>query len=473
MREQNLKWGSKISIATLFCLLLAAIFFYQERIIFSDAAWVVYNIINKKEIFIIEHRYGAFISQIFPLVGTYLGLSLSSILLLYSLSFTIFYLSTALYLHWIKEYSLTILLAFYYTLSCTTAFYWTNNEVHQAVAWLMILLGSTLNIKATSKGKVSSYVLFSLLAFLAIFTHPLILFSASFLWGYIYIEKKEEFVFHKRFWIYSLVLFIIIGFKFYMSQNGWYDGDKISNIKTANWEKISAAMLSYTAKEFLNNLVYKYWQMTLIIIGSYYCLIASKRLLLVLWMTLYMVLFFTSICLTYPQKTIHFYIESEWMSMTLLACFAFVRIIIPQLPNKLSIALLIGIFGMRLYAITMAYSPFEIHLQELKNMVVQHQNNQETKIIYNNKNAPLDDKLMMSWGLPIETLLLSNLDHKKSSVTAILMSEEDYKNRKIIDLGKHVMIEPFGILAIEKINKNYFQIDTFSRYKLDKLELKK
>ena len=473
MREQNLKWGSKMSIATLFCLLLAALFFYQERVIFSDAAWVVYNIINKKEIFIIEHRYGAFVSQMFPLVGTYLGLPLSSILLLYSISFTIFYLSTALYLHWIKQYSLSILLAFYYTLACTTAYYWTNNEVHQAVAWLMILLGSTLNNEAINRNKIFSYGSFSLLAFLAIFTHPLILFSASFLWGFLYLEKKEEFVFHKRFWNFSLILLIIIGIKFYMSQRGWYDGDKISNIKSANWEKISAAMASFTAKEFLNNLVFKYWQMTLIIIGSYYWLIASKRFALFLWMTLYMALFFTSICLTYPHKTIHFYIESEWMSMALFACFAFIRMVIPKLPKKLSIALLIGIFGLRLYAIAMASSPFEKHLHEVENVVSQHQKNQETKIVCNNRNAQLDDELLMSWALPIETLLLSNLDHKKSSVTAILMSEEDYQNRKITSLGKHVMIEPFGILELEKINKNYFQVDTFTRYKLDKLELKK
>jgi hypothetical protein len=76
----------------------------------------------------------------------------------------------------------------------------------------------------------------------------------------------------------------------------------------------------------------------------------------------------------------------------------------------------------------------------------------------------------MSWALPIETVLLSNLTDKKPSVTAILMSEEEYQNRKIKDIDKDIMIEPFGILKLEKINKNYFRIDTCTRYKIDQLE---
>jgi hypothetical protein len=470
MMEQNLKMGSKMSIATLFCLLLGSILYYQERIIFSDAAWVVYNIINKKELFIIEHRYGAFISQIFPLIGGYLGLSLSTILLLYSISFTIFYLSTALYLHWIKQYSLSILLGFYYTICCTSAYYWTNNEVHQATAWLMIFLGSTLHHEAIKSNRLFSYALFTLLAFLAIFSHPLILFSASFLWGFLYLEKKEGWVAQKSFWFYTLILVIILSIKLYMSQKGWYDGEKISNIKSANWVKISSAMRSYTAKEFLHHLVYSYWQMTLIILASYFVLIATKRVALALWMTLYLLLFFISICLTYPDKTIHFYIESEWMSISIIACFAFVRIVLPLLHHKLSVALLLAIFSFRLYAIAMAASPFEKHLHELNTVVSKHQNNQETKIVYTNRNAHLDDRLMMSWALPIETLLLSNLTNKKPSVTAILMSEEEYQNRKIKDIDKDIMIEPFEILKLEKINKNYFRIDTCTRYKIDQLE---
>jgi hypothetical protein len=472
MWEQNLKMGSKLSIATLFCLLLGAIFFYQERIIFSDAAWVVYNIINKKELFIIEHRYGAFISQIFPLIGTYLDLSLSTILLLYSISFTIFYLSAALFLHWIKQYSLSILLGFYYTICCTSAYYWTNNEVHQAIAWLMIFLGSTINNEERTRNKLLSYGLFCLLAFLAIFTHPLILFSSSFLWGFLYFEKKEAFAVNKNFWIYTLILVVVLSIKLYTSQNGWYDGDKISNIKSATWGKISAAIRSFTAKEFLHNLVYEYWQMTLIILTSYYILITSKRVALTLWMTTYLMLFFISICLTYPDKTVHFYIESEWMSISIIACFAFIRIVLPALHNKLSFVLLLSVFSLRLYAIAIAASPFEKRLYELKSVVSKHQHNRETKIIYINRNEQLDNELMMSWALPIETLLISNLSDKKSSVTAILMSEEEYHHRKIKDLAKDIMIEPFGILDLEKINKNYFQIDTFTRYKLDKLDLK-
>ncbi len=470
MMEQNLKMGSKMSIATLFCLLLGAILYYQERIIFSDAAWVLYNIINKKELFIIEHRYGAFISQIFPLIGTYLGLSLSTILLLYSISFSIFYLCTALYLHWIKQYSLSILLGFYYTICCTSAYYWTNNEVHQAVAWLMIFLGSTMHHETIKSNKLFTYASFTLLAVLAIFTHPLILFSASFLWGFLYLEQKEVWVRNKHFWFYTLILIIILSIKLYSSQRGWYDGEKISNIQSANWSKITSAIRSYTAKEFVHHLIYQYWQMTLIVLTSYFILIASKKVVLALWTTLYLMLFFISICLTYPDKTIHFYIESEWMSISIIACFAFARIVLPALHHKISFALLLGIFSIRLYAIAIAASPFEKHLQELKSVVSQHQNNQETKIVYTNRNALLDDRLMMSWALPIETLLLSNLTDKKPSVTAILMSQEEYQHRKIKEIAKDVMIEPFGILKLEKINKKYFRIDTLTRYKVDQLE---
>lgn len=138
--DLNNNQGSyQIAIGVLIILGLLAIYSYQERMLFLDPCWIVFNIINTKTYCIAEHRYGAFITQSFPLIGMYLRLSLKAILILYSASFYIFYLGAAIVMGQVwKQKWAAVLLAIYLVLFVSDGYYWPNNEVHQGIAWMLL-----------------------------------------------------------------------------------------------------------------------------------------------------------------------------------------------------------------------------------------------------------------------------------------------------------------------------------------------
>ena len=70
-------------VAGLFIVLLAgAAFFYMERMLFLDASFILFRIINLGEFQIQEHRYGSFITQAFPLIAAKLHLPIQVVVLL-------------------------------------------------------------------------------------------------------------------------------------------------------------------------------------------------------------------------------------------------------------------------------------------------------------------------------------------------------------------------------------------------------
>ena len=109
--DTSLRYAAVGSLIALSILLLGAVVFYKERMVFSDAAHIVFYEINQGKLQIQVERYGAFITQIWPLLGSKLNLSLKAILILYSLSFNVFYLAVALILFRFRDYQLVILMA--------------------------------------------------------------------------------------------------------------------------------------------------------------------------------------------------------------------------------------------------------------------------------------------------------------------------------------------------------------------------
>src|SRR5689334_1506138 len=86
-------------IASLFVVLLIGAFVFSlERILFCDASYILFRIVNFDTLQIQEHRYGSFITQGFPLIAAKLHLPLSAIVVLYSISFNLLYLAVALLL---------------------------------------------------------------------------------------------------------------------------------------------------------------------------------------------------------------------------------------------------------------------------------------------------------------------------------------------------------------------------------------
>lgn len=201
----------KAVVTSLFIvLLLLSVVYAYERILFADASFILFRIINSGSLQIQELRFGSFITQWIPLLAARLHLSLTLIVFLYSASFNLFYLTVALLLLFVfREISLAMLMSLYYVLFVSDTFYWANNEVHQGIAWLFLAIAVFNYLYNKKASLVVLLFLFLFLMSLAIFTHPLIMLPALFLWLSLLSEHNIWQKDKNKALLFSIILMII------------------------------------------------------------------------------------------------------------------------------------------------------------------------------------------------------------------------------------------------------------------------
>ena len=105
--QSSLKNIAKVALAAMGALFVLGVICYKERVLFADASFVVFHIINEKNMFIQRFRYGSFITHLFPYWGEELHLPFRVLVTGYSISFYLFFLSVvAVLIYWLKQYGL-------------------------------------------------------------------------------------------------------------------------------------------------------------------------------------------------------------------------------------------------------------------------------------------------------------------------------------------------------------------------------
>lgn len=463
----NIKNVSKIALATLFILLLGAGYYYLERILFIDAVHICFNIINTKALAIQEHRYGSFITQIFPLIGVWLHLPLKSILFLYSISFNLFYFLAAFLLHRKKQYLFSILIALYFTLCVTESYYWTNNEVHQGMVWLLLMFGFIFSYNAEQKtGRIIPYLVVALLAFLAIFSHPIIIMVAGSLSVFFLLENKNLRK-QKNNLIYFIIIFLLIIAKYYFSMNGSYDKQRLNTSNGLTLKMVLFFWEKQTSIGFINSCFKDYWSFLALVVAGLSYLFYQRKFKLFSWVIFACLIYYICICIIYPECEFKFYIESEWMGISLIAVLPFLVYAASNNKPKLNLLIFSFIFTIALVRIYNHSHNYVKRLDKIKSIVrvLQKKNAPKVAIIKDSRNQ-LEIDLLMDWSLPLETFMMSNFNHSGLSVTAVQVHQND-TNSRLNKVQANCFIGPFAVLNVRELNKEYFRFDTTQKYRID------
>jgi hypothetical protein len=450
----------KVAIIGLFFILfLGSLYFSLERILYSDSSFILFRVINLQSLQPQEYRYGSFITQGFPLVAAKLHLPLSWIVLLYSASFNLFYLTVAAILVLrLKEYSLGVLMSFYFILFVTDSYYWITNEVHQGIAWMFLVFGLTIYFFRRNVSIVISLPVFLVLAFLSIYTHPLVIFPAIFLWIFFLLEEKS---FRKRSAIiFSLILLAVCISKFYFSARGdHYDADKLYVITHhLDTKKILRSLYSPLARIILKKSFTTYWLVPVLFLTGLFFAIRARKYKQAILVILCSLAYLAAICIIY-QDFLPFYTESELMPVTIIVTTLFVYYTIPSLRQKTILIILSGIFLFRLVNIAMASEKFTERkdwlFAELKYM---REKNIKKGVIYRQE---MNQKEFLSyWATPQESIIASALSHDKPNLTFIVGDSTDISKR----LPANTMLDAFESWDIGGLNRHYFSFDTTTTY---------
>jgi hypothetical protein len=447
----------------LFLVLLAgALIFAQERILFCDASFILTEILNSGSLRIQEHRYGAFITQMVPLLAGKAHLPLKDIILLYSVSFNLFYLVIAsIIIFGFRNIGLAVLMAFYYTLFVSDTYFWTNNEIHQAMALMFLLFGIVFNFKR----QYSFFIhlpLFLLLCFLSVFTHPIVVIVFPFIWVYFFLEKEKWPYSKKETITLSVLMLTICAIKYCLMLHAAYDSHKVRSATHFSLKDIITSFSSDMMKTMGIKLITNYFFVPILFIVGIISGVKARKKKQVWLVVIFTLVYVLMTSLAFPSF-IPFYIESEWMPLSIIATILFVYQTLPKIKPSMAIALLSIIFLVRIGYILQASVKFierkEWIFATLDKMKVQ---NITKGYLYN--TADVDNILLMNWGTPTESLIASALRGEKPNRTFVIDSPEGIKNR--ISSSEQEMISCFQSWNSNTLNRYYFHLDTTAHYQL-------
>jgi hypothetical protein len=459
----NLKSAAYISFGVFVLMLCGAIYYYKQRMLFADASHIAFSAINEQALQIQQYRFGSFITQMVPVIGAKLGLSLKAIIIAYSASFNVFYLLVAaVLLFGFRAYRFVVLYAMYWVLVTTHAFFWPNNEVHQGIAYMFLLFPALL---ATGEKKYNfsiPVILLLVVGTTAIFCHPLVLPPFIFLWVYL-IAEKTHWPFNKRQTaILSILAMIIVLAKLYVSSKyAGYDSGLLTGVKNLQPVDIIKTFSSPFAKEVYRHVPINYWILPIVIAAGIITLFIKKKFFLAVWTLGCTLVYFILLCLTFGGY-IEFGSEAEIMAGIIIAVAPFVFETLPSIRKEVAIVIVLLIFIQRYKKFHDGSSHFSERVKCLTEINEKMKSRGLTRLVLVKKEAYGEWRWMVEWGFATESMLLSALNGEKPVRQFIVMTPDELQKR--LPGKKTDVIVCFETWPVEKLDPRYFPIDTSRPY---------
>lgn len=463
------EWNNANAIKwTVSCLLLAllagAVYYYKERMLFIDAPHILWRIMNEQAIQVADFRYGSFITQSFPVVAMWLHLPLRGVMALYSASFYIFYATVGLLLLFrFREYALTTLFALYLTLFVSATYFWPNNEIHQGVAWLLLAFMVNKWAAMRKAPLAVAFPLFVASLFLAIWTHPLVMVVAVFLWFFWIIEGDQWPYSRLQTIVYTAALLMLAYLKYNQGKTTGYDSTKIEVVNAFNLAHIKTIISSPQFKYLAKGVIANYWLVPLLFIWGSISLLKAKKYVLLAYSIAYATGYVCLLCITFWDVTANrFYLESEYMPLTIICCASFVYYTLPTLRSGATVALLALLFLVRVAYIVSAVAPFTGRIAILAAINNKMSEKKLTKVIINPTNATVDEALIMNWGGAVESIFISGLNGDPIQRTFLFNNNNQFTY--FLTSGNDTLIGCWEKRPSSRINHRYFVIDTTVPY---------
>ncbi len=461
---QPLKKAAFVSWTAMAILLLLAFVYYKERALFIDSSYVLFNIVNKGELMIQENRFGSFITQIIPWIGAKLHLPMSFILMAYTVSFNVFYLIViSILVFRLRQYGLAILMSLYYLLFVTDTFYWTNNEVHQGIAWMFLMLGITLHGSKQQWNAALLATCVALFGALAASSHMLVVMPLTFLWFYIVFDKDICPFNRTQRIMFSALLLVIVWLKYHYSISQPYDGQKLKTTANFTFKYLYEVAAGTFGTDFIKLCIKVYWIVPVTFILGMYSLLKDKRYLQSIMVTGAALLYYLFMCLTFSNTYYmhRFHIESEWMGLAIITSAPFVFSYLPKLKPNVAMLLLIFIVAVKLIYIGRS-SSFFVQRQQFITQVLDKMKEKQVYKLALQPDKRIEDKLILDWATPEESILLSAYNNDEPKRTFVVLpgmnvTEAALKSTRNLIIT-YTNIEP------QDVNNEYFNINRDTCY---------
>jgi hypothetical protein len=438
---------------------ILTLIFYKERVLYVDCGQQLFEMINDNNYKVYIARYSMVINQTIPLIAIKLNLPLKWIMIIYSMSFVIiYYICFLLSVYKLKNLAAGMGIALA-PLLIRLLFGHCMGETWLGLGYAALFYAA-LNYKDHIQEKISAkripyYLLLIFLALLNYFIHPGTLFLLGFCVGYTMVKNKA----FLKIWPYALSLIILAcySYKFFFTTFG-YEENFFNELKRAP-QNISHFFQSSVIEFFLRQFWTNYVLFFIVFVFAVASHIYSKKYLMAIFVISYPVLYFIVASFSFFHTTGDMLTEARLLPLIFM-------VIIPSIEmikkNKVNYIMVGSIFVMLTWAYFQLYSNIKLNhtrrINYYENLLAEVAKYPERKF-YTFKEKCAQSPAN-SWGIAVETLLLSSINGKENGKTIfmfpkgerldpVFMNEkcnflwvgwwiyynEDHFNKKYFDLG--------------------------------------
>ena len=404
--------GGHLLFAILFYF---SIVFWKERQAF-DAAHYLVEIILRKSFFIAHFRPIGFVSQIFPVIGVWLGLPLKWLMILYSIGDVLYYyLLFILLLLFLKNERATLWFFIIYLSALAYSFFCPVTELLQGLVLLPVVYC------LMEKEGVVSQIWIYFLSLLIVFSHPLLFIPLGALLAFYFFRGKPK----KKQWVLASWFIVLLAVKFltldiYDSQKAFYpvvynDYGNINNITDV------AFLASFFKMLFMN------YPILFFLFGWSCVLMISKTAIRSLLLYVGCVFGFLLIIIcTHHFEHISNYSERMLLPLPCLIALPIAFFELKESKTKIQLFSFILLFGFFIFRLTQIYQvgqEFVLRNEQMKRIIDVSRLMGAQKVIVDENLLEQLSFANTGWCYSIESMLLSAVDGPQQVVSIAMLHE--------------------------------------------------
>ncbi|WP_045688358.1 hypothetical protein [Hymenobacter sp. AT01-02] len=440
-------------VVTYIVLAVLAIVFYKERVAFVDLSFHLFTILQEDTLTIQNYRFGSAITQLVPLLGGRLGLSLHTVTILYSLAFVGWYASVFAFCVWgaraVRWGTVVVLLS---TLMVTHTFYWAQSELQQGLVFMVLFLAvyqRWLVVKWPGWGVPA----LSIGLFTLCFFHPTLFIPFSFCCLFFVLRNRDSYT--SYLWLLGAMLALT-----YIKNKVFHTPYDIDNIKRTDklFSLFPNYFNTYAFQRFLNWLVYDYYLLSLgliLVIAHYAWQKQWLRMALSGGAFLAYALLVTG---SYSEgQEPQFYMENLLLPLAVFVAVPLAFDVLPSLPARWAAGMVVMVLALRLLSIGFAHVPYSNRVAWAQRLLHHTENLPNRKLLLPEQGVPMDT-VMMTWATPYEFWLLSSLEEPQQARSICISSNPD---EKMPFLNKpQSFLATWGLFDYSQLPARYFPFPT-------------
>lgn len=463
--DYNKKNLFKIGALVYLVLIILALLFYKERTCFVDISFHLFYILKDGYFAIQNFRFGAFFTQLFPLIGSKMGFDLAGIAQLYSVGFVLYYFFLfVIILKVIKDKSIALVLLLFNTVFVTHGFFWIQSELPQGIAFTLTYFAIIHVFAHYEKMPLWGFAAIAPMLMAVAFFNPLLVFVVTFLTAFLMIHDRSRFRYYAMFWIAYIVIYLFKSLFFKTT----YDDNA-----NALWSNLVAYFPNYltlpSQVAFIRYMVYDYYVLTLMLCWVVYYYYRTSAYLK-MGLTLISFWGFAFIVnLNFPSDTVQFYIENQYLPLSIFVIVPFVFDVMPGRLNQTSVTVVITCIAV--LAVGRFINVSEIYSERVESMrTVLHRTTDLTpnKLVLSQDQLPLD-VLFMTWASPYEFWLLSTIE--KGTSRSIVVADSPGSLDWTIS-RRDAFVTNWGVFNYTDLDPRYFKFNDDSEYGKTQLNFK-